>query len=117
MSVISDRVGITFGAITLIGSLVGGVLLVDDRYALARDFAEYKMTTQSQLIQYQNSNRLDVLETRKSALEDKLFELDTRRGTKNFTTGDEALYKRYAEQINSINIKEQKVQLQLQELK
>ena len=104
-----SNVVLFISTILTIGSLIGAFIAVDSRYALAEDFRNYKSDTQTQLKNYQQDNQFGVLEIRRQSLEDKIFELSARKGTRSYTSVDEALLIRYTEQLANVNARQQQL--------
>jgi hypothetical protein len=105
-TVVRDNLVATISVVVALGSFLGAFLAIDSRYALAEDFATYKRTTQYQLRQYQQDNRAGVLELRRASLEDKIFEIEAKRGTPAHSQLDEALHSRYVEQLRQIDVQQ-----------
>jgi hypothetical protein len=83
--------------ITTCGVIIGGVLTVDERYAHAVDVEKVQQQT-ARTIETQIGG------IRRQMLEDKLFELDTKREVnKGLSPVDEAQYKRYNRQLMELN--------------
>lgn len=88
--------------VTVVGTIVGGVIAFESRYAKAADISELK---QQQVQIYSNmriQQELAVDNLRRQNIEDKLFEL---RLKDNPTRADQALIERYREQLQELNIR------------
>jgi hypothetical protein len=91
------------GAIALVTTIVSTAFFVDSRYAHAESFEADKSAI-SQALE-RNTLRIErqALEIRRDSLEDKLFELDARRGKKGeLPTVDEAQYRRYSRNLEEV---------------
>ncbi len=89
--------------VTMLGTVVGGVLAVESRYAKAADIDDVK----SQQVQiYSNmkiQQELAVDSLRRQSLEDRLFEL---RLKEKPTQVEKALIERYQDQLRELSIRE-----------
>lgn len=83
------------GIIIAIGSIVGAVLAVDERYAHAVDMDKYQQQNTSEMRSQLNDMRIQ-------AIEDKLFELESKA---NKTSYDYALIERYKRQLDEAKSK------------
>lgn len=102
----NNVIPVVSGVLTILSILVGAVVAIDSRYALSEEFNNYKESTQSQLIRYQNQiqayhedNRIRMLDARSRELQDKIFELELNR---NHSTADNALLHRWRSELQEI---------------
>jgi hypothetical protein len=87
---------------TVLGTVVGGVIAVESRYAKAADISDLK---QQQVQIYSNmkiQQEIAVDTLRRQNIEDKLFEL---RLKDNPSRADQALIERYREQLQELNVR------------
>ena len=91
--------------ISVVIALVGGVILIDDRYAHAADFNKQMTTVSSQLEINRLTNEVGVLTIRKSQVEDKIFEASAaQQRQKRAEAGDTAIaLERYKTELISVN--------------
>lgn len=92
--------------ITTLGLILGAAVAVDNRYAHADTFKKSEADTSEFLKQQTLEIRRQSLMLRRSLIEDRLFELDTKREVAGnaLPTLDEAQYKRYTRQIQEIDV-------------
>jgi hypothetical protein len=92
-------VKIVLSSISVIGAIIGAFLTVDSRYVLAADFESYQKQTQ-QIIQKQTQELQNQgILLRKQLVDDKLFELDAKRGQGGALSPiEDAQYRRYQRQ-------------------
>lgn len=99
---VKHRVIAIAGTITVLGTIVGGVLAIESRYAKAADISDLK-TQQVQIysnVKIQQDLAVDTL--RRQNLEDRLFEL---RLKERPTQVDKALIQRYEDQLREIGVR------------
>lgn len=83
--------------IASISTIAGGVMFVDSRYAHAASLEEIQTTQAVQIRQLKVQN----LQLRRVALEDRVFELELKTGS--LTPTETALVNRYRQQIRQID--------------
>lgn len=91
--------------ITTLGLILGAAVAVENRYAHADTFKKSEAETSGFLKQQTLEIRRQSQMLRRSLIEDRLFELDTKRDIAGnaLPTLDEAQYKRYTRQIQEID--------------
>ena len=93
--------------ISVVIALVGGVILIDDRYAHAADFNKQLSTVSSQLEINRLTGEIGVLTIRKSQLEDKIFDASAVRQGQRLKQADvkdtDFALERYRNELLSIN--------------
>lgn len=92
--------------ITTLGLILGAAVAVDNRYAHAETVKKSEADTAEVIKQQTLEIRRQSLMLRRSMVEDRLFELDTKREVAGsvLPTLEEAQYKRYARQMQEIDI-------------
>jgi len=96
------------GAVLTFATLViTGFITVDERYAHAGDIKELKAQQAGAIMYLKDENAKSILEMRKRAVEDKIFELNLKERQ---STADKALVKRY--EAESKNVDEKIIQLE-----
>jgi hypothetical protein len=91
--------------LTALTAILSSAFFIDARYAHAEDIIKKEAAT-AEIIKRQTAEiqtQSQVL--RRSLVEDKIFELDSKRDpkTRNLTIVDEAQYKRYNRQLEELN--------------
>jgi predicted nucleic acid-binding Zn-ribbon protein len=98
--------------VTMVVSLIGGVILVDERYAHAADYKQQMTTLSSQLEINRLTSEVNVLQNRKSTLEDKLFEATAKKKPtvraeqaqrKMIDSPEDMVIERYRSELASVN--------------
>lgn len=112
MGVLDDTAGMKkidaksiIALLAFVGSVVSGVILIDDRYAHADDVT--KQTTElSTLLEINRlTGEINILQLRHSTLEDKVYDNSIRLAGKKSTPGspDSVIQKRYESELDRIN--------------
>lgn len=95
-------VKVVLSSVSIIGAIIGAFLTVDSRYVLASDFEKYQKQSDATLTRQIQEVHTQGLLLRKQLVEDRLFELDTKRDQGNLNAVEEAQYKRYQRQQEEI---------------
>ena len=97
---ISSMTKYALGTISVIGTIIGAFLAVDARYVLAADFDKYQAATQRDVARQTTEIQRQGLILRKQLLEDRVFELDAKKGeTQHLSPVEDAQYRRYLRQL------------------
>jgi len=88
---------------TFIAAIISGVVVVDDRYAHAGEVSKQITTINEGLEINRLTGEVAVLRIRKSNLEDKVFESNTRSMGRNLARADEMIQNRYRSELDEVN--------------
>lgn len=88
--------------VAFVVTVIGTFLTVDDRYAHAVDVQEYKAATSQEIQQQTTALQQQLIILRQQAVEDKVWELDVKRGQQSLSPVEEAQYKRYIRQLDEL---------------
>lgn len=92
-------------SITTLSLILGTAFMIDGRYAHADSVQKTELQTSEFIRQQTAELKVQTQLLRRSIIEDKLFELDTKRNpvTRSLQPVDEAQYQRYNRQLNEID--------------
>jgi hypothetical protein len=93
------------GILSLIITIVGTAIAIDERYAHAGELEEVRKQAADSINRQQTEMNRSILILRKQNIDDKLFELDVKKSqSKSQQLGpmDDALYQRYNRQAAEI---------------
>ena len=83
------------GTVSALMVLIGAVLSFDARYAHALDVQQYQKQVSADIT-------IQTASLRKQLLEDKLFELDAKKGQRRLDPVEAATYERYQRQLQEV---------------
>ena len=90
------------GIVTSISILVGTVLTFDARYVHASALEEFKQEHVRTIQQVTKDNQSQITQLRRQTLEDKIFELDVKRGR---SPTERAILDRYKRELDKVSPK------------
>lgn len=90
------------GVLTFVAAVISGFIAIDERYAHAGDISKLEMSQKQQMLYLKDENEKAILEMRKRAVEDKIFELNLKERQ---SQTDKALIKRYEAESKNIDEK------------
>lgn len=100
---VSNVAKYAIGTITFVGAILGAFLTVDARYVLAADFDKFQQGNQRELARQTQEIQKQGIVLRKQLLEDRVFELDTKKSQERLSPIEEAQYNRYMRQLNELD--------------
>jgi len=89
-------------AIISLGSLVGGFLFIDDRYAHADEVNKLFKRTETQQIEITQQLQSQLTQYKKNQLEDALFALQLKKQFNKADKVDDAMMLRYSQQLKDL---------------
>ncbi|MEM4260930.1 MAG: hypothetical protein QXG00_06850 [Candidatus Woesearchaeota archaeon] len=90
------------GIFTFVAAVISGFITIDERYAHAGDISKLETSQKQQILYLKDENEKAILEMRKRAIEDKIFELNLKEKQSQI---DKALIKRYEAESKNIDEK------------